>query len=174
MTYREIRPEDLAAVFEIRISTSHNSNGWDEMATMGITPESVRQMMQVSHRGWLCEVAGQKVGFAMGNKKTGEMWVIAVLREFENRGIGKRLLRLVEDWLWATGWNQIWLTTDTEEQFRAVGFYRHEGWEDWKIERGNRYMRKTFVSSRRDHEPCAPHIIAHAGQRPAAPDSPDA
>jgi hypothetical protein len=32
-----------------------------------------------------------------------------------------------------------------------VGFYRHEGWRDWKIEGGDRYMKKLLApaSSRR-------------------------
>lgn len=80
----------------------------------------------------------------MGDKTTGEIWVIAVLREFEGRGIGRQLLRLVEDWLWSHGWKEIWLTTDPDESLRAIGFYRHEGWQDWKIEDGARYMRKTI------------------------------
>ena len=63
----------------------------------------------------------------MGNKETGEMWVIAVLREYEGRGIGRQLLRLVEEWLYSQGWKEVWLTTDPDENFRAVGFYRHEG-----------------------------------------------
>ena len=144
MIFREMRVEDLAEIFEVRIATWHNRNGRDEMTAMGITHDSVRQMMQDSQRGWLCEVEGRKVGFAMGNQRTGEMWVIAVLKEFEGRGIGRQLLSLVEGWLWSRGWREIWLTTDTDENFRAVGFYRHLGWTDWKIERGNRYMRKTL------------------------------
>lgn len=95
MTFREIQPQDLEAIFEIRKATWHNRNGREEMARMGITPDSVRQMIQDSHRGSLCEVDGRRVGFAMGNRKTGEMWVIAVLREFEGRGIGRQLLRLL-------------------------------------------------------------------------------
>ena len=142
MTFREIQFEDLQAIFDIRIATWHNQNGRDELTKMGITPHSVRQMMEDSHRGWLCEIEGRGVGFAMGNKKTGEMWVIAVLKEFEGRRIGKELLRLVEDWLWSEAWEEIWLTTDTNESLRAVGFYRNEGWQDWKIEHGDRYMRK--------------------------------
>ena len=58
----------------------------------------------------------------MGNLKTGEMWVIAVLREFEGRGIGRQLLARVEDWLRSEGWDEIWLTTDVDESLRAVGF----------------------------------------------------
>jgi GNAT superfamily N-acetyltransferase len=151
MKCREIQSQDLEALFELRIATWHNPNGREELARLGITPDSVCQMMQASHRGWLCEVDGRSVGFAMGNRATGELWVIAVRREFEGRGIGKQLLRRVEGWLRAEGWREIWLTTDPDERLRAVGFYRHEGWRDWKIEGGDRYMKKLLApaSSRR-------------------------
>lgn len=144
MRFREIQVDDLRAIFDIRIATWHNSNGQEELTRMGITLQSVRQMLKNSHRGWLCEIDGRKVGFAMGDRATGEMWVIAVLKAFEGRGIGKRLLGLVEAWLYSEGCREIWLTTDPDESFRAVGFYRHEGWRDWKIESGDRYMRKAM------------------------------
>jgi ribosomal protein S18 acetylase RimI-like enzyme len=35
----------------------------------------------------------------MANGKTGEFWVIAVLPDYEMRGIGSKLLLLAEDWL---------------------------------------------------------------------------
>ncbi len=143
-TFREIKPEDIPAIFDVRIATWHNPNGREELTRMGITHESVREKMKDSHRGWLCDVDGKAVGFAMGNRRTGEMWVIAVLREYEGKGIGKQLLDSVENWLRGEGWTEIWLTTDTDEAFRAVGFYRRQGWEDWKIEGGNRFMRKRF------------------------------
>ena len=89
-------------------------------------------------------VGSRVVGFAMGNRDDGEMWVIAVLKEFEDRGIGRRLLGFVEEWLFAEGWEEIWLTTDPDETFRAVGFYRRLGWRDWKLEPdGDRFMKKT-------------------------------
>jgi ribosomal protein S18 acetylase RimI-like enzyme len=91
----------------------------------------------------VAERGEQIVGFVMGNKQTGEMWVIAVLPEYENLGIGRHLMSLVEGWLWAEGWQEIWLTTDPDETYRAVGFYRHLGWVDWKLGRDERFMRKT-------------------------------
>jgi ribosomal protein S18 acetylase RimI-like enzyme len=78
----------------------------------------------------------------MGNRQTGEMWVIAVQPEFENRGIGTRLMAMAEAWSWSAGWTEIWLTTDPYEAFRALGFYRRLGWCDWKFENGDRLMRK--------------------------------
>ena len=109
---------------------------------MGITHASVREMMLTTHRGWLAESDGEAVGFVMGNKQTGEMWVIAVLPEFEDRGIGRSLMNLVEDWLVSEGCDELWLTTDPDENYRAVGFYRHLGWKDWRIEDGDRFMKK--------------------------------
>ncbi|MBF2083556.1 GNAT family N-acetyltransferase [Thermoleptolyngbya sp. C42_A2020_037] len=141
--FREILPEDIQAIFDVRIATWHNDRGCEELTQLGITHESVRDLLKNSHRGWLCEIDSRIIGFAMGNKSKGEMWVIAVLKEFEGKGIGKRLLSLVEEWLFSEGWKEIWLTTDPDESTRAVGFYRHLGWKDWKIEPDEgRFMKK--------------------------------
>ncbi len=142
MKYREIKPEDMSAIFDVRVRTWHHPHGAEELERMGITHESVREMLLTTHRGWLAESHAEVVGFAMGNKKTGEMWVIAVLKEFENRGIGRSLMCLVEEWLVSEGCDELWLTTDANEDFRAVGFYKHLGWVDWKIEDGDRFMKK--------------------------------
>lgn len=142
MHYRQITPADLPTIFDIRVRTWHNSHGGEELKRMGITHDSVREMMLTTHRGWLAESDGVPVGFVMGDQTTGEMWVIAVLKEFENRGIGRSLMRLVEDWLVSEGCDELWLTTDPDENFRAVGFYQRLGWVDWKIEDGDRFMKK--------------------------------
>lgn len=144
--FREMRSDDMQAIFDVRVATWHNDRGSEELTRFGITHESVREMMEESHRGWLCEVDSRVVGFAMGNKSDGEMWVIAVLKEYEGHGIGKRLLSLVEVWLFSEGWKEIWLTTDPDETIRAVGFYRHLGRIDWKIE-GDRFMKKRMEQS---------------------------
>jgi len=147
MIFREIRVEDMAAIFDVRVRTWHNPNGVVEMAQMGITHESVIELMQESHRGWLAEDEGRVVGFVMGDRTSGEMWVIAVLKECENRGIGRALMELVEKWLVEEGCEELWLTTDQDEACRAVGFYRRLGWEDWKMENGDRFMRKAGTAS---------------------------
>ncbi|MDJ0781363.1 MAG: GNAT family N-acetyltransferase [Desulfosarcinaceae bacterium] len=138
----------MDAIFAVRVATWHSPNAVDEMTALGITPAAVLEMLaNGSHRGWLCEVNGQAVGFAMGNRNTGEMWVIAVLKAYEGLGIGRHLLAQVEAWLWAAGWEEIWLTTDPDETVRAVGFYRHSGWRDWKLDQ-NRYLKKRRPAGR--------------------------
>ena len=139
---REIEVDDLDEVFEVRVVTWHNANGRKELAEWGITPNSVATMLSTSHKGWLCQFNSQIVGFAMGDRSTGEMWVIAVLKEFESLGIGRQLMHRVESWSFDHEWREIWLTTDVDESLRAVGFYRHLGWRDWKIVNGDRYMKK--------------------------------
>jgi GNAT superfamily N-acetyltransferase len=156
-SYRELLPSDMDAVFDVRVKTWHNPNGAEELHRMGITPEAVVEMMRRSHRGWVAEDGDRIVGFAMGNKRTGEMWVIAVLPEYENQGIGRRLMSFVEDWLWSVGWHEIWLTTDPDEKYRAVGFYRRLGWRDWKFEDGDRFMRKGSNQSVETPPASAPH-----------------
>ncbi len=143
MIFREIAEADVPALFVVRTAARENTYTRGELARLGITEESVRVMLGTSHRGWLCETDGRVVGFAMGDRRTGEMWVIAVLPEFEGRGIGARLLTEVENWLFAEGWTEVWLTTSIEPELRAYGFYRRCGWVDREIKDGLRYMVKT-------------------------------
>jgi GNAT superfamily N-acetyltransferase len=117
----------------VRIATRENTYTMDGLDRLGITEASVTDMIKTTHRGWLCEVDKQVVGFAIGNRKNGEMWVIGVLPEYEGKGVGKELLIRVEDWLWSEGWNEIWLTTDIDPSLRAYGFYRSQGWMDNEI-----------------------------------------
>ncbi|MHC4597485.1 MAG: GNAT family N-acetyltransferase [Planctomycetota bacterium] len=143
MEIREIQERDVAGLFAVRVATRENVLSREQLADLGITEESVSSMIRTTHRGWLYEVEGRIVGFAMGDREKGEMWVIAVLPDYEGRGIGASLLNRVEDWLWAEGWTSIWLTTDVDTSLRAYGFYRRHHWADHGIENGLRTMKKT-------------------------------
>ncbi len=142
--FREITRGDIPTLFRVRVATRENAYTREELQGLGITVSSVSAMIDTTHRGWLCEDDNKVVGFAMGNRKSGEMWVIAVLPEYEGRGIGSQLLAFVEDWLWSEGWREIWLTTDVNPTLRAYGFYRNQGWLDHEIRDDVRYMRKAI------------------------------
>lgn len=142
MNFREIEPRDALSLIELRARTRENAIPVDVLASMGITPESVALQLQSSHRGWLCEVDGLPVGFAIGDRTSGELWVIAVAPEYEGRGIGSRLLESVEKWLWDCGWNAIWLWTDADERRRAFTFYIKHGWQKTELKDGALYMQK--------------------------------
>ncbi|NKC02165.1 MAG: GNAT family N-acetyltransferase [Pseudomonadales bacterium] len=80
-----------------------------------------------------------------GNSENAEVTVMAMLPSHEGIGIGGKLLCEVENWLKSEGCKRIWLTTDTNPKLRAYGFYRKQGWDDWKIEHGLRYMAKVLI-----------------------------
>lgn len=115
-----------------------------ELASIGITEDSMRAAIKGSHRGWLYEEEGEVCGFVMGNSENGELTVIAMLPVHEGKGIGGKLLTKVENWLESEGWKRTWLTTDINPRLRAYGFYLRHGWEDDKIEHDLRYLTKTL------------------------------
>jgi ribosomal protein S18 acetylase RimI-like enzyme len=140
VNFREITAADVPALFYVRPRTRENALTLEELKRLGINPQSVTESLGQFTKGWVCEDRGRIVAFSMADCATGEFLVIAVLPEYEGRGVGGRLMALAEEWLAASGCQRAWLTTDLDTTLRAYGFYRKRGWTDWKIERGNRYM----------------------------------
>jgi ribosomal protein S18 acetylase RimI-like enzyme len=141
MSIRPITAGDIPALFHVRPRTRENALTLDELRALDITPESVATWLEGSTNGWLWETsAGEVVGFSMADRSSGELLVIAMLPEYEGRGIGGQLMQQAEDWLAQSGCARAWLTTDVDQRLRAYGFYRHRGWIDWKLERGMRFM----------------------------------
>ncbi len=129
VTYRQMSVADVPDVFGIRVSTLENVVTMSELEEeYELTPATLAEAMQESAKGWVCEVDDRIVGFAMGDSETGEMTVLAVLPEFERRGIGKKLLVQVQEWLFESGHKQLWLVTTPNPSFRAYGFYLSQGW----------------------------------------------
>jgi ribosomal protein S18 acetylase RimI-like enzyme len=139
-TFREITAADVPELFYVRPRTRENALTLEELQRLGIDPQSVTESLGQSTRGWLCEESGRVVAFSMADRATAEFLVIAVLPEYERRGIGGKLMDVAEEWLAASGCKRAWLTTDLDTTLRAYGFYRKRGWTDWKIERGLRWM----------------------------------
>ena len=79
-------------------------------------------------KGWVCLHESNLVGFCNGDVKTGEVLVLAVLPEYERRGIGTCLLSRVVECLRSLGCTTIWLAASPDPSVRAHGFYRSLGW----------------------------------------------
>ena len=94
MIFRAITIRDIPALFDVRTSVRENAYTREGLYSAGITEPAVENLLRTSHCGWLCESDSKVVGFAMANRETAEFWVIAVLPEFEGRGIGSKLLSL--------------------------------------------------------------------------------
>jgi GNAT superfamily N-acetyltransferase len=130
LKFRETLPSDIEALFSVRARTRENPIAKEELASIGITPESIaKQMASGRVKGWVCLDSSTPVGFCNGDTETGEVLVLAVLPEYERRGIGTYLLSRVVEWLRSVDSNTIWLAASPDARVRAHGFYRSLGWQ---------------------------------------------
>ena len=130
LSFREMTADDLDAVLHVRLSTRENAVTLQELEEdYGVTPTRLAAAMRRDVRGWLCEDGSEVVGFSMGDLSNGEVQVVAVLPDYEGKGIGKELLSRVCDWLHSEGWDEIWLKANPDPEVRASGFYERLGWK---------------------------------------------
>ena len=87
----------------------------------------------LEHRGktWVCEIDGAIAGFASADHTDGSIWALFIHPEHEGRGIGKGLLALMTDYLFARDYEKIVLCTSADT--RADTFYASQGWERGKM-----------------------------------------
>ena len=154
LIYRQMEISDLTAVFAVRLSTVENSITMERLESdYGITPQSLSEAMKSHVKGWLCEASGRVVGFAMGDRPNGEVQVVAVLPEYEGRGIGNGLLTHAQTWLFSEGHEEIWLLANPDPNIRAHGFYRKLGWRaTGALREGDEVMKLRRTENAADHE----------------------
>jgi len=129
MEFRPTRTSDVDACFAVRGRTREHAISREQLAAAGITPASVAADLASGRViGWVCANDGEVVAFCSGDAETGEVLVLAVLAEYEGRGIGKRLLAEVVDALRVRGHRRLWLATSADPASRPYGFYRAQGW----------------------------------------------
>ena len=128
-TYRHAVPEDIAACIELRGKTRENAVSAARLQTFGITLESWSSDVASGRlSGYVAMVQGQIVGYCFGDKTSGEIVVLALLPDWEGKGIGKQLLdRVVKDFV-ALGFRRLFLGCSSNPKVRSYGFYRHLGW----------------------------------------------
>ena len=128
MNIRVAQLEDIETLFEIRTSVVENHQSREEIAELGITPDSVAVMLQTDCRAWIAEIDGQPIAFSIANATEKTIFGIFVLPPFEGRGVGRALMQKAEEWLWSEEIEEIWLVTGNDPNLRAYGFYLHLGW----------------------------------------------
>ncbi|MBK9578241.1 MAG: GNAT family N-acetyltransferase [Fibrobacterota bacterium] len=129
MNFRPTSLSDVDQTFSVRASTRQNPLTIEQLAQWGITPDSVREDYASGvWVGRVCEVEARIVGFCTGCVATGEIIVVAVLPEFEGKGIGIRLLTEVIQRMRESGVQSFWLSASPDPLIRAHGFYRANGW----------------------------------------------
>ena len=125
---------DIDSLFDIRTSVLENHQSRADLARVGVTPDSVAQMLHSSSRAWIASERKQDVAFSMADASDATVFAMFVRPAFEGRGLGRILMKRAEEWLFEQGCVEIWLLTDANRDVRANGFYRHLGWDDAGIQ----------------------------------------
>lgn len=157
---------DVAACIALRGRTRENPVSAARLAELGITEASWGQRVAAgSCAGWVAlDEHGTLLGYAYGQRASGEVEVLALLPEAEGQGLGRRLLQAVVDDLRAHGHIRPWLMADATPTVRAHGFYRHLGWRPRHTDRpldahGDEALELPEDAMRRAAGPAAPTTL---------------
>jgi GNAT superfamily N-acetyltransferase len=112
---------DISGMHRVRLAVREN-----RLAPGAITESDYLTAMQDTGRGWVAEENGVVLGFAVGNKTTGNIWALFVDPDQEGNGLGSRLHGAMVNWLFHQGLPRLWLST--EPGTRAQRFYEASGW----------------------------------------------
>ena len=125
-TIRVATPADIDMIFDIRTSVRENHLSRDQLAELGITPDTIRQAIRGTPCAWVAVVNGAGAGFSMVDVESGCVFAAFVRPEYEGHGLGRGLMGEAEALLFKHH-RTIWL--ETAEASRASGFYRSLGWQ---------------------------------------------
>src|SRR5215471_8363280 len=118
---RQASVTDIAAMHRVRLSVREN-----RLIFSVITEHDYRKHLEELGRGWVVEIQGEIVGFAIANATDGNVWALFVHPDHERRGYGRQLHDVMVSWLWEQGVSKLWLKTDPGT--RAQRFYESAGW----------------------------------------------
>jgi GNAT superfamily N-acetyltransferase len=126
ITLRTARQSDIPGMHRVRLAVREN-----RLTSSAITEQHYIPAIEQTGRGWVAEENGVVLGFAVGNKTTGNIWALFVDPAHEGRGCGAQLHAAMVGWLFAQGLSRLWL--GTEPGTRAQRFYEARGWSFVRI-----------------------------------------
>lgn len=118
---RQAVAADIPAMHRVRLAVKEN-----RLVSTVISESDYQPAIETSGRGWVVEIDGQVVAFAVGNRTNGNIWALFVDPAHEGRGYGRLLHDEMIKWLEGQGVGKLWLTT--EPGTRAERFYEKAGW----------------------------------------------
>lgn len=136
---REASPSDIPVIQKIRSSVKENvlsdpSLVSDDLCLNYITDRG---------KGWVYELKGEVVGFAIADLKENNIWALFVHPDHEHKGIGRMLHDNMVNWYFSQTIKSAWLSTVPKT--RAEDFYRTAGWnEDGVTEKGEIIFRMNY------------------------------
>ncbi|MGK7908431.1 MAG: N-acetyltransferase family protein [Synechococcus sp.] len=152
MNIRVVQDDDIDTLFEIRTSVVENYQSREEIAELGITPQSVSKMLKADCCAWVAEIGDQPIAFSIANASEKTIFGIFVLPAFEEQGAGRALMQAAENWLFSQNIEEIWLVTGNDPNLRAYGFYLHLGWIPVAVESEGDFKGEIKFVKRRNAE----------------------
>jgi len=124
MNIRVAEIKDISQIQIVRNLVKEN-----RLSDPALVPDSnVQDYITRRGRGWVCEINGQIVGFAITDLVDNNIWALFVHPDFEKLGIGKKLHDEMMNWYFLQTDKTVWLGTSPNT--RAESFYRKAGWKE--------------------------------------------
>ena len=124
MDFRDAKTEDIKQIQAVRNSVKQNKLSNPDL----IKEEDYVEFLTKKGKGWVCEIKGQIVGFAVIDTVENNVWALFVAPRYEDQGIGKQLHNMMLNWYFQQTKTPVWL--GTEPDTRAEKFYRLAEWKE--------------------------------------------
>jgi|SRR3990172_11426229 len=119
---RQAVAADIPRMHRVRLAVKENL-----LVSTVITEADYKPAIEKTGQGWVVEIDGEVVAFAIGNKTNGNVWALFVDPKHEQKGYGRLLHDEMLEWFRSQGVKDLWLTT--EPGTRAEQFYEKVGWK---------------------------------------------
>jgi GNAT superfamily N-acetyltransferase len=93
-----------------------------------VTDKDCEEYLTRRGKGWVCEIEGEIVGFAIADLLDNNIWALFLLPAYEKQGIGGLLHDTMLNWYFSKTAHPVWLSTAPAT--RAERFYRKMGWRE--------------------------------------------
>ena len=123
----KIRPAEIKDIYQIQVV--RNLVKENRLSDPALVPDrDVEDYITRRGKGWICEIDGGVVGFAIADLVDNNIWALFIHPGFEGMGIGKKLHEEMLNWYFSQTDKTVWLGTSPET--RAELFYRKAGWKE--------------------------------------------
>lgn len=121
---REAKIDDIQQIQIVRNAVKENTLSDPAL----VTDADCETYLMHRGKGWVSEQEGKVIGFSIVDLEEHNVWALFLMPEYEGRGIGTQLQKVMLDWYFSKTDITIWL--GTEPGTRAEQFYRRSGWQE--------------------------------------------
>jgi GNAT superfamily N-acetyltransferase len=121
MFFREAKSHDIEKMHAVRMWVEENKEGASHLTG----PEDYRRLLETG-KGWVCEVEGDLLGFALVDFQQARVEALLVRPGLEGDFISRMLHDMMTSWCFAHGLPKLTLTATPHP--RTEQFYLKAGW----------------------------------------------